>query len=130
MMIVQEALLQKAHRALASAKRLLEHGDLDGATNRAYYACFYLAQAALVGVGEEPKTHAGTHTRFRYHFAAGGIISLEIASILTDTFAARQRLDYDALAVTDPRAASDIVADAERFVAAVRNVVAAPPGPR
>lgn len=113
---LQEALVEKAGRALASAKRLLDDDDVDGATNRAYYACFYVAQAALVGVGEEPKTHTGTHTRFRLHFVAGGPIPLGVASILADTFAARQRLDYNALAVTDARAAADLLADAERFV--------------
>ncbi len=119
----QEALIEKADRALTSARRLLDHEDVDGATNRAYYACFYLAQAALLGVGEEPRTHTGTHTRFRLHFIANGLLALELGSILADAFAARQRLDYNVFAVTDTRAAADLLVDAERFVAAVREVV-------
>jgi len=39
------ALLQKAWRALGSAKLLLSAGDRDGAVNRAYYAMFDAAKA-------------------------------------------------------------------------------------
>ena len=40
-------LLDKAERALASAQVLLDIGDVDGACNRAYYAMFDAARAAL-----------------------------------------------------------------------------------
>ena len=116
----QQALLAKAARALQAARLALTADDAETATNRAYYACFYVAQAALLGVGEEPKTHAGAHTRFRLHFVASGALSTSTGSILTDAFAARQRLDYNALAVTDARAAAGLLADAERFVQTVR----------
>jgi uncharacterized protein (UPF0332 family) len=39
--------LQKAERALVSARLLLADGDSEGACNRAYYAMFESAQAAL-----------------------------------------------------------------------------------
>lgn len=123
MTTLQQALLDKAGRALEAARASLDRDDAETATNRAYYACFYVAQAALVGVGEQPKTHAGTHARFRLHFVAEGALPLGIGSILTDAFAARQRHDYNAFAVTDARAAADLLADAERFVAVVREMV-------
>ena len=122
---LQRALLAKAGRALTTARRNLDHGDAEAATNRAYYACFYVAQAAVLGVGEEPKTHSGTHARFRFHFVSGGPVSVEVGSILADAFAARQRLDYNALAVTDARSVADLLADAERFVESVRRLVVA-----
>ena len=37
-------LLTKADTALASAKRELDAGDLDGAANRLYYAMFHAAR--------------------------------------------------------------------------------------
>lgn len=40
------ALMQKADRALASARLLLDAGDTDGACNRAYYAMFDAARHA------------------------------------------------------------------------------------
>lgn len=39
----------KAAQAVASAKVLLATGDADGACNRAYYAMFDAARAALMG---------------------------------------------------------------------------------
>jgi uncharacterized protein (UPF0332 family) len=45
-MIVE--LMDKAHRALTSARLLLDAGDSDGATNRAYYAMFDSALSALL----------------------------------------------------------------------------------
>jgi len=55
-------LLAKAIRAAASAKVLLDTGDADGACNRAYYAMYDAARAALLASGSpvEPeiaKTH-------------------------------------------------------------------------
>lgn len=43
-----QELIAKANRALASAKLLLDSGDVDGACNRAYYAMFDAARAALL----------------------------------------------------------------------------------
>lgn len=122
---LQRAYLDRADRALASARRNVEAEDGEAAVNRAYYACFYVAQAALGGHGEEPKTHAGTHRRFASLFVAPGTVTREVGRILPDASRLRLQTDYDALAVTDLRAASDLLADAERFVAAVRAVLEA-----
>ena len=116
----QTAFVRRAERALATAHVTLDAGDAEAAVNRAYYACFYLAQAALLGVGEEPKTHKGTHSRFGLHFVANGPMSTADGRILTDAATTRERSDYDAFAVTDTAAAADLIADVERFVAAVR----------
>ena len=46
-----QALLANAVRAAASAKVLLDIGDTNGACNRAYYAMFDAARAALLASG-------------------------------------------------------------------------------
>ena len=43
-----DVLMKKAVRACASARVLLDLGDVDGACNRAYYAMFDAARAALL----------------------------------------------------------------------------------
>lgn len=58
------ALMMKADRACASARALLELGDADGACNRAYYAMYDAARAALLASGapvrpDIGKTHSG-----------------------------------------------------------------------
>lgn len=42
-------LMAKAARACVSARALLDLNDVDGACNRAYYAMFDAARAALLG---------------------------------------------------------------------------------
>jgi uncharacterized protein (UPF0332 family) len=56
-------LMDKAKKALTSARILLDVGDSDGATNRAYYAMFDGAMAALewAGIGKSQNQHK-THT--------------------------------------------------------------------
>jgi uncharacterized protein (UPF0332 family) len=49
------SLMAKAAQAVASARVLLETNDADGAANRAYYAMFDAAQAALLS-SKEVKT--------------------------------------------------------------------------
>ena len=46
-------LFVKAQTAASSAKILLDSKDLDGACNRAYYAMFDAARAALIATGHE-----------------------------------------------------------------------------
>ncbi len=67
-----QALMIKADRALASARLLLESGDVEGACNRAYYAMFDAARAALIASSapvepEIARTHSGLITAFRWH---------------------------------------------------------------
>ena len=118
-MVVTElpnALLAKALRALEAAVAL-EHEDT--ATNRD--ACFYVARATLMG--KPPKTHSGVHNRFALRFVASGRVPVEVARRLPHVAQVREKADYDAFAVTDLLAAANLVADAGRFVEAVRSVV-------
>jgi uncharacterized protein (UPF0332 family) len=119
----QRALFEKAALSLRTGKAALDLGDAGAAVNRAYYATYYAATAALMGEEERPKSHAGTHRRFHHLFVAAGRLDAATGGLLLYAFNARQRADYDALSVTDPRAAADLLADAERFVSQVQAVV-------
>jgi uncharacterized protein (UPF0332 family) len=46
-----EEYIQKAERTLSAAQLLLTHDALEGACNRAYYAMFDAAHAALLSTG-------------------------------------------------------------------------------
>lgn len=67
-----DELMAKAIRAAASARLLLDTGDVEGACDRAYYAMFNAARAALLvsgaavqtGVG---RTHGGLISAFSQH---------------------------------------------------------------
>lgn len=65
-------LMSKAVQAAASAKILLDTGDVDGACNRAYYAMFDAARAALLASGALAdlnigRTHSGLISAFSLH---------------------------------------------------------------
>ena len=70
-------LIAKASRAVASAKLLLDAGDVDGACNRAYYAMFDAARAALIRSGapvvpDVANTHGGLISAFSLHLVKTG----------------------------------------------------------
>ncbi len=75
-------LMPKAQRALASAQLLLDSGDVDGVCNRAYYAMFDAARAALLWVqapvpAEIARTHSGLISAFSLHLVKPGLIAVQ-----------------------------------------------------
>jgi uncharacterized protein (UPF0332 family) len=89
----------KATRAVASARLLLSDGDVDGACNRAYYAMFDAARAALLVLvpGIDPalvKTHGGLISMFSLHFVKPGILPVELGRSLNRAHEVRLIADY------------------------------------
>ncbi|WP_420456906.1 HEPN domain-containing protein [Rubrivirga sp.] len=119
----QTRLVEKARRALSTARLVLDDGDVEGALNRAYYACFYVAQALLLTYGEEPRTHRGVHHRFRERAVLPGLVPAELGRTLPYAASLRERADYEAVTVTDTAGAADLLADAHTFVDAVLRVL-------
>lgn len=123
-----EALLMaKAMQAVVSARALLELPDTDGACNRAYYAMFDAAQAALlaakVPAGDAVgKTHRGLIQAFSAHLVKGGTVSKELGRQLKRAEETRWVADYGGRSVDLPQA-TELVAQAEAFVAAMRDLV-------
>ncbi len=117
-------LLDKAERALTSARLLLNHGDVDGACNRAYYAMFDAARAALLATqaptpAEIAKTHSGLMTAFSLHLVKSGRVSVELGRALNRVADIRLVADYTGDQV-DTEMAGWAVAEAERFVGQLR----------
>ncbi|MFZ2540290.1 MAG: HEPN domain-containing protein [Gallionella sp.] len=118
-MKVQE-LLEKATRAASSAKLLLDTGDTDGACNRAYYAMFDAARAALLASGapigsEVAKTHSGLITAFSLHLVKTGHVSVELGKAFNKVEDLRLVADYKGDPIETEEAAW-AVQQAQRFV--------------
>jgi uncharacterized protein (UPF0332 family) len=124
-----EDLMAKAVQAAQSAQALLDREDADGACNRAYYAMFEAARAALVAVGHQiGKTHQGVLNAFNEHLVKDGPVSRELGRLLKHAEALRYVADYSDNAV-DLADAREMVEQAKRFVAAVRAILdRKPPG--
>ena len=80
--------MTKPRRALASADKLLRDGDNDGACNRAYYAMFDAARAALIASKapvspEIAKTYSGLIAAISLHLVKPGLFHWSLAVPLT-----------------------------------------------
>ena len=121
-------LMAKARQAVASAKALLDLGDPDGATSRAYYAMFDAARAALIAHGVEIRTskHGTVIGEFSRRFVKNGPLPRAIGRALNDAQVLRTRADYDGPNVA-PDAARDTVAQAAEFVEAIERLLGPSP---
>ena len=120
-------LLDKALRALASARLLLDSGDVDGACNRAYYAMFDAARSALLATGaptapEIAKTHSGLIAAFSLHLVKTGQVPVKLGKALNRVADIRLVADYTGDQV-DVETAGWAVSEPERFVAELRRTL-------
>jgi uncharacterized protein (UPF0332 family) len=112
--------MAKAAQAAVSARVLLDTGDADGACNRAYYAMFDAARAALVASGfDEGKTHKGVLNAFSDRLVKNGPLSKEMGRLLKHAETRRYVADYESDPV-DLGDAQEMVEQAELFVEAIR----------
>ena len=117
------ALLQKVEQALDDDEYLVDDERAEAAVNRAYYAAYHAARAALLTEGEAPNTHAGVLSRFSYHFIRTGRISEDVGRVLARAETDRNRADYDAFSDFSPETADDLVTDVRRFTTSVRTLI-------
>lgn len=122
--ISPEAMMAKAEAANATARLLLKHGDLDGAANRAYYAMFDAARAALLLSGapidlKTVRTHNGLIGAFGNFLVKNGTVSNDLGRFINKAYQVRLMADYDGDFVESDDARR-IVEQAETFVAAIR----------
>ena len=114
----------KAGQAAESARALLDRGDADGACNRAYYAMFDAARAALPASGHDVgKTHRGILNAFNDLLVKDGPMPKEAGRLLKHAEAFRYVADYSDNAV-DLIDANRMVEQAEAFVKAVGSFLA------
>lgn len=122
--LTPDALMAKADTACSSARALLDLGDVDGAANRAYYAMFDAARAALLASGapiapDIGRTHSGLIGAFGNFLVKNGPVSKEVGRLLNRAHEIRLVADYTggSVELTDVK---EIVEQAETFVAAMR----------
>ncbi len=119
-----EILMAKADTACSSARLLLESGDEDGAVNRAYYAMFDAARAALLAVKapielETVRTHVGLIGAFGNFLVKNGPLSKNMGRQLSQALKIRFMADYTGDSIAE-NTAREIVAQAEMFVNTLR----------
>ena len=123
-----QPVMDKALKALASARILLVAGDTDGATNRAYYAMFDAAIASLTWAGAnamQPKTHSGLIASFGQNLVQADKLPSEFGRALNRVQELRLIADYLAEPVPLDKA-TWAIEEADGFVAAVSALLLQP----
>jgi uncharacterized protein (UPF0332 family) len=121
-------LIARARRSAASAKVLYDIEDMSGACNRAYYAMFDAARAALLA-GKEPvkseviKTHSGLIAAFSLHLVKSGRIPTTYGKSLRQVDQIRLIADYSD-EEPDRETAASSIEQANHFVQAVASYLA------
>lgn len=109
-------LMRRARRMLHTARLILDDGDYVSAINRAYYAIFYAANAALSTRNLERHRHTGVISEFRSQFVKTGLIEPEYSAFYGDVMDARHGSDYDFMVEVERERAESAIDEAGQFV--------------
>ena len=120
--------MAKAARALESAKILLDSNDLDGASNRAYYAVHDAAKAALLTTTSEDtaepfRTHSGLIAAFGEHLVKTKRLPPTLGRMLNRAHEIRLIADYKSEAI-QTNDAEELIEQATEFLTAIREFIA------
>ncbi len=108
---------------LAEAKDLLRLEHWRGTVSSAYFAMFYAAKAALVSVGVDVQKHKGIGSNLSEHFVKTGLLDQDYNRLLMQAMRAREISDYDPHETITEAGAQQAVANAEKFVEAIKKVI-------
>ncbi len=125
-----EVFLEAADRAISNAKRILVIEIFDQAARLAYYAQFYAAQALIFErLAKVTKTHKGVNGEFHKLLKGEPSLPSNLAAQLSKAYRYKEVADYDT-GTASPMTklqVGDAIITAERFVAAIRQVLMTPP---
>ncbi len=113
-----DALMDKARRSLANARRSADAGDADFAASRAYYAMFYAAEALFLARGRTFSKHAAVVAEFNREFVRGGHFAEHHAEALREAFEQRHVADYAFEQPFPPTRAAKLIGQADAFLKA------------
>jgi uncharacterized protein (UPF0332 family) len=120
-----ENLLAKAGRSFEAARELLRSGHADFAVSRAYYGCFYTAEALLLSKGLSYSRHAQVIAQCGRHFARTRELSVRHHRNMISAFNLRQVADYPADPEgIEPEDAQEVVSEGEGLLSAARSYLA------
>lgn len=116
-------LLQKAQSEKEQGDLLLANNFPEGAVNRYYYCAYHIAQALLIGFGENPRTHTGMIQRFGLLAIDRKIFDKIYAKTLSKLFRAREDSDYTAITLIDTADVVELEQQLKEYISAITSVI-------
>ena len=123
-----DLLLEKAERSFRAAELLLHEGDADFAASRAYYGCFYIAQALLLDKDLEFSSHGQVLAQYGLHFSKTRLLDPAFHRLLDRTFELRQVADYEATIVINREVVFEVIRQGRNFLEAASGFLAGDKG--
>ncbi len=124
-----QALLEKAARSFETAEVILKSGAPDFAASRAYYGCFYIAEALLFSRGEKFSSHRQVISQYGFIFARTDELDRRFHQLLLRAFKIRQYADYQVEVPVEEEEAMDLIQGGREFLKAASDYLAHLPEP-
>jgi uncharacterized protein (UPF0332 family) len=116
-----ENLIKKGYRSLEVAEEIFNHGHYDFAVSRAYYAMFYLAEAALLSKGLSFSKHSAVIAAFNQQFVKTGVFPKKLHAWFIKAFDKRNIGDYGSELTVTKEESKEVLEQAEEFIRTVEN---------
>ncbi|HEX9757094.1 MAG TPA: HEPN domain-containing protein [Nitrospiria bacterium] len=112
-------LVSKSRESLDAAEVLFQHKFYGFAAARAYYAMFYLSEAALLGKGLTYSKHSAVIGAFGQHFTKTGLVDTKYHRYLKSAYDKRAVGDYAVGVHVSEKAASETIGQAKEFMSVI-----------
>jgi uncharacterized protein (UPF0332 family) len=93
------------------------------ASNRLYYAAYYIVSALLIQNKHIANTHAGTRALFHQYFIKTGIVSDKSGRIFSKLSETRHASDYDDFYALDEKDILPLIEQAKIFIDEIEQVI-------
>jgi uncharacterized protein (UPF0332 family) len=114
-----QILVEKSRKSLAAAVSLLREDFTEAAISRAYYAAFYLAQAALATKDISRSKHSGVIAAFGEHLTKKGALAEELHKTFLKLYEKRVTSDYSVEAFLSSDETKETLEAARKFAKSV-----------
>jgi len=115
--------LSRAKETLEEAEIMLQTGHPHGATNRIYYACFYMVTALLLKRGLSSSKHSGVVALFNRNFVKPGLVGVDMGKFYSRMFDNRLESDYADWVELEDRDIKEELVLAKEFIGAITDLV-------
>jgi uncharacterized protein (UPF0332 family) len=120
-----QQLMLNAEETLNAAQVWLHEDYLRDAVNRAYYAVFYIAEALLNEKDIRFKKHGAVHGAFAQQYIKTGLFDAKYHRLVLTAFGKRMLGDYDEAAQFKAEEVKQTIAEAQGFLQAAKDYLAA-----